>query len=99
MYHGRKDVTPSHFLLHEGHRFGEIGLHLLLVSACKNSGLAVMRVSTNMVLSFRRRHPAVLMRMSISFRYFCTGWMMWKLSLLLLMSMSGLLAYLSFVRS
>ena len=35
MYHGRKDVTPSHFLLHEGHRFGKIGLHLLLVSACK----------------------------------------------------------------
>ena len=35
MYHGRKDVTPSHFLLHEGHRFGEIGLYLLLASACK----------------------------------------------------------------
>ena len=65
----------------------------------KNSGLAVISVSTNMVLSFRVRQPAALIRLSISRRYFCVGWMMWKLSLLLLVSMSGLLAYFSLVRS
>ena len=36
----------------------------------KNSGLAVISVSTNMVLSFRVRQPAALIRLSISHRYF-----------------------------
>ncbi len=65
----------------------------------KNSGLAVIRVSTNMVLSFLVLHPAALIRLLISCRYLCVGWIIWKLSLLLDMSMSGLLAYFSFVRS
>ena len=28
VYHGGKDVAPTHFLLHEGHRLREVGLYL-----------------------------------------------------------------------
>ena len=74
VYHGGEDVPPAHLLLHKSYRFGEVGLYFFsLLRPVKNSGLAVISVSTNIVLSFLVRHPAALMRVSISFRYFCVG--------------------------
>src|SRR5699024_9337656 len=55
--------------------------------------------STSRTLSFRVRQPAALICRSASARYRWGGSIRWKLCLLRERSISGLLAYLSFLRS
>lgn len=65
----------------------------------KKSGLAVMSVSMKRTLSLRVRHPAASIRLLVSCKYDFTGFTIWKLYLLRVVSTSGLLAYFSLVRS
>lgn len=63
VYHRRHDIFPPYPVGEEIRRPLEKRLYLLWGFPLENSGLAVISVSTNRVLSLRVRHPACSIRL------------------------------------